>query len=214
LPELTKLPIWVLAGGVSVKFPSSKATGTKKGRSLLPMATAAFDEQGGVPSSAMGFGVCKAWQKRLRMVTSTLLSRALQSTTVPARLAGAPSVDGQAEAIVMAQSLARLGDGLLRRRSRNDTLGDPIEVAALSQAFRASTDTKGFCALGSVKSNIGHLDAAGMAGLIKTALALKYKLLPVSTLKSQTPSLTSRYALLCQYQTDSLVNRKDTRRAR
>jgi len=64
------------------------------------------------------------------------------------------------------------GDGLLRRRSRNDTLGDPIEVAALSQAFRASTDTKGFCALGSVKSNIGHLDAAGMAGLIKTALAL------------------------------------------
>jgi len=125
------------------------------------------------------WSVLKRLAERLRMVTaSTLLSRALQSTTtVPARLAsGAPSVDGQAEAIVMAQSLARdcTGDGLLRRRSRNfDTLGDPIEVAALSQAFRASTDTKGFCALGSVKSNIGHLDAAaGMAGLIKTALAL------------------------------------------
>jgi len=75
---------------------------------------------------------------------------------------------------------------LHRRRSPTSKvtelpLGDPIEVAALSQAFRASTDTKGFCALGSVKSNIGHLDAAaGMAGLIKTALALKYKLLPPS----------------------------------
>ena len=60
-------------------------------------------------------------------------------------------------------------------------LGDPIEVAALSQAFRASTSRSHFCALGSVKSNFGHLDtAAGVVGLIKTVLALKHRELPPS----------------------------------
>ena len=60
-------------------------------------------------------------------------------------------------------------------------LGDPVEVAALTQAFHADTQLKGFCAIGSVKSNIGHLDAAaGVAGLIKTILALKHGQLPPS----------------------------------
>src|ERR671916_408877 len=60
-------------------------------------------------------------------------------------------------------------------------VGDPIEVAALSQVFRAGTDKKGFCALGSVKTNIGHTDtAAGVAGLIKTVLALKHAEIPPS----------------------------------
>src|SRR6185503_853938 len=60
-------------------------------------------------------------------------------------------------------------------------LGDPIEVQALTKAFRASTNRNQFCALGSVKTNIGHLDAAaGVAGLIKTVLALKHKMLPAS----------------------------------
>ena len=60
-------------------------------------------------------------------------------------------------------------------------LGDPIEIAGLTQAFRASTDEVGFCAIGSVKTNIGHLDAAaGIAGLIKTVLALKNREIPAS----------------------------------
>ena len=60
-------------------------------------------------------------------------------------------------------------------------LGDPIEITALTKAFRASTQKKNFCAIGSVKTNIGHLDAAaGIAGLIKTVLALKHKLIPPS----------------------------------
>ena len=60
-------------------------------------------------------------------------------------------------------------------------LGDPIEIAALTKAFRAETEKKDFCAIGSVKTNIGHLDvAAGVAGLIKTVLALKHKQLPPS----------------------------------
>jgi acyl transferase domain-containing protein len=60
-------------------------------------------------------------------------------------------------------------------------LGDPIEVEALTQAFRAGTGKKNFCAIGSVKTNIGHLDsAAGIASLIKTVLSLKHKKLPPS----------------------------------
>ena len=60
-------------------------------------------------------------------------------------------------------------------------LGDPIEVAALTKAFQARTRERGFCAIGSVKSNIGHLDAAaGVAGLIKTVLALEHGLIPPS----------------------------------
>ena len=58
-------------------------------------------------------------------------------------------------------------------------LGDPIEVAALTKAFREGTRARQFCALGSAKSNVGHLDvAAGVTGLIKTSLALRHKILP------------------------------------
>lgn len=60
-------------------------------------------------------------------------------------------------------------------------LGDPIEIAALTRAFRATTAKTGFCKIGSVKTNIGHLDtAAGVAGLIKTVLALHHQVLPAS----------------------------------
>src|SRR4029077_14615465 len=58
-------------------------------------------------------------------------------------------------------------------------VGDPIEVAALTQAFRLSTDKKEFCGLGSVKSNVGHLDtSSGVAALIKTALSLQHRVIP------------------------------------
>ncbi len=60
-------------------------------------------------------------------------------------------------------------------------VGDPIEVKALTQAFRESTQGKGYCAIGSLKTNIGHLDtAAGVAGLIKTVLALRHRQIPPS----------------------------------
>jgi acyl transferase domain-containing protein/acyl carrier protein len=60
-------------------------------------------------------------------------------------------------------------------------LGDPIELAALTQVFAAKTQQKGVCAVGSVKTNLGHLGpAAGVAGLIKTVLALKHKQIPPS----------------------------------
>ncbi len=96
----------------------------------------------------------------------------------------APSIDGQAEVIVAAQAIAGIDASTINYVEAHGTatpLGDPIEVAALIKAFRATTEANGFCAIGSVKTNIGHLDAAaGIAGLIKVALSLQNKSLPPS----------------------------------
>jgi acyl transferase domain-containing protein/acyl carrier protein len=96
----------------------------------------------------------------------------------------APSVDGQREVILEALALAGVDPETVTYVETHGTgtiLGDPIEIKALTQAFRKSTNKKGFCAIGSVKANIGHLDtAAGVTGLIKTVLALKHKQIPPS----------------------------------
>jgi len=96
----------------------------------------------------------------------------------------APSVTGQAEVINEAILIAGVKPETISYIETHGTgtkLGDPIEVAALSKVFTESTEKKNFCALGSVKTNIGHLDAAaGIAGLIKTVLALKHQLIPPS----------------------------------
>lgn len=96
----------------------------------------------------------------------------------------APSVDGQAKVIRLAQILAEIEPETITYVETHGTataLGDPIEIAALTQAFRAKTRKKGFCAIGSVKTNIGHTDsAAGIAGLIKTVLMLKNRQVPPS----------------------------------
>src|SRR5262249_31444467 len=94
----------------------------------------------------------------------------------------APSVDGQKEVIGLSHALAGITADTVSYVEAHGTgtpLGDPIEVAALTQAFRSTTDKKQFCALGALKSNIGHLEAAaGVAGLIKTALALQNRAIP------------------------------------
>jgi acyl transferase domain-containing protein/acyl carrier protein len=96
----------------------------------------------------------------------------------------APSVEGQAQVVAEALSAAGLDADAISYVEAHGTatpLGDPIEVQALTQAFRASTQRRRFCALGSVKGNVGHLDAAaGVTGLMKTALALKHAELPPS----------------------------------
>ena len=96
----------------------------------------------------------------------------------------APSVSGQAT--VISEALATAGVGAdaisyLEAHGTGTVLGDPIEVAAATAAFRETTDEKGYCGIGSVKTNIGHLDAgATAAGVIKTVLALRHEILPPS----------------------------------
>ncbi|BCY09674.1 type I polyketide synthase [Actinoplanes sp. L3-i22] len=96
----------------------------------------------------------------------------------------APSIDGQADVIAMAMAMANVAPEtvtLVEAHGTGTPLGDPIEVAALQQVFGAGTDRRGFCAIGSVKSSIGHLDtAAGVAGLIKAVLALEHRQLPAT----------------------------------
>ncbi|MDA8018160.1 MAG: acyltransferase domain-containing protein [Thermoanaerobaculia bacterium] len=96
----------------------------------------------------------------------------------------APGVAGQARVIAEAQAMAGVEPDDITYVEAHGTgtpLGDPIEVAALTRAFRLGTKRTGFCALGSVKSNLGHLDtAAGIAGLIKTVLSLEAGEIPAS----------------------------------
>ncbi len=96
----------------------------------------------------------------------------------------APSVDGQAAAVAEALAVANVDAESVTYIECHGTatpVGDPIEIAALTQAFRKSTERAGFCRVGSVKTNIGHLDtAAGVAGLIKTTLALEHGQIPAS----------------------------------
>lgn len=96
----------------------------------------------------------------------------------------APSVDGQAAVIGAALDLAEVTPETISYVEAHGTgtrIGDPIEIAALTQAYRERTSASSFCALGAVKTNIGHLDtAAGVAGLIKTVLSLDHKEIPPS----------------------------------
>lgn len=94
----------------------------------------------------------------------------------------APSVSGQRDAILMAQAQANFDPATISYIEAHGTataLGDPIELEALTQAFRTSNQSERFCAIGSIKSNIGHtIAAAGVAGTIKTALALYHQQIP------------------------------------
>ncbi|AND15926.1 non-ribosomal peptide synthetase [Rathayibacter tritici] len=103
----------------------------------------------------------------------------------------APSAAGQAEVIAAALRSARVDArsvSYVEAHGTGTTLGDPIEVMSLSEAYRGWTDDRGFCGIGSVKSNIGHLDAAaGLIGLVKTAFVLHHRVVP-PTINVSTPN--------------------------
>jgi len=102
-----------------------------------------------------------------------------------------PSTAGQARTMVEALARARVSPDeidYVECHAAGTRLGDPIEVNALTEAFRSATDRRGFCAVGSVKPNIGHPEqTAGMAGMMKTVLALEHAEIP-PTLHFETPN--------------------------
>ncbi|HWT89425.1 MAG TPA: amino acid adenylation domain-containing protein [Candidatus Angelobacter sp.] len=106
----------------------------------------------------------------------------------------APSIEGQARAIVMAQESSGIDPrsiGYVEAHGTATPLGDPIELAALTQAFGVRTKDKGFCAIGTAKANIGHIDvAAGATGLIHAALCIRdAKLTPTLHFKKPNPKI-------------------------
>lgn len=179
-----------IAGGVSIPLPQREGYLYQEGMILSPDGHCrAFDAEakGTVSGSGVGIVVLKRLDEAIAdgdYIHAVIRGSAINNDGALKVGYTAPSVEGQAEAIAQAQALAEIDPETITYIETHGTgtpLGDPIEIAALTQVFSLQTDQKQFCAIGSVKTNIGHLDAAsGIVGLIKTVLALKHQLIPPS----------------------------------
>jgi non-ribosomal peptide synthase protein (TIGR01720 family) len=179
-----------LAGGVTIAVPQKAGYLYQEGGILSPDGHCrAFDARAGgtVPGSGAGIVVLKRLEDAIAdgdPIHAVIKGSAINNDGFMKVGYTAPGVDGQAEVIAEAMAVAGVEPETISYVEAHGTgtnLGDPIEIEALTRAFRDSGDKKGFCAIGAVKSNIGHLDtAAGVAGLIKTVLSLKHKQIPPS----------------------------------
>ncbi|WP_417524647.1 type I polyketide synthase [Marinovum sp.] len=179
-----------LAGGATIELPQGRGYLYKENEILSPDGEChAFDHraQGTVFGSGVGVVVLRRLKDALRdgdHIWAVIKGSAVNNDGAAKAGYLAPSVEGQAAAIAEAQAMAGISAETVDYIECHGTgtyLGDPIEVAALTQAFEETTDQTGFCRIGSVKTNIGHLDtAAGVASLIKTSLALTHKEMPPS----------------------------------
>ena len=179
-----------LAGGVSISFPQRRGYLFQEGAMVSSDGHCrAFDAaaEGTVFGAGVGIIVLKRLAEAVAdgdSIHAVIKGFGLNNDGSGKLSFMAPSANGQAEAILAAQAMAGVeaeSISYVEAHGTGTPLGDPIEIAALTQAFRATTQAKRFCAIGSVKTNVGHLEAAaGVTGLIKTVLALKHKLLPAS----------------------------------
>src|SRR5581483_5048417 len=179
-----------LAGGVSVKVPQKTGYLYQEGGTSAPDGHCrAFDAQarGTLPGNGAGIVVLKRLADALEdgdSIHAVIKGSAINNDGAAKIGYTAPGVQGQARVIAEALAIAQVGAEAIDYVEAHGTgtaLGDPIEVKALTEAFRISSAKKQFCALGSVKTNIGHLDtAAGVAGFIKVVLALEHRMLPPS----------------------------------
>ncbi|WP_051945446.1 aminotransferase class III-fold pyridoxal phosphate-dependent enzyme [Verrucomicrobium sp. BvORR106] len=179
-----------LAGGVAVRFPQKNGSLYQEGgMTSADGHCRAFDAQATGMVSGEGVGVVVLKRYSEAMADGDTIRAVIRGFAVNndgGHKAGytAPSIQGQAEVIATAQAMAGVAPETITYVEAHGTatpLGDPIEIAGLTKAFRASTEARQYCAIGSVKTNIGHLDAAaGVAGLIKTVLAMEHQALPAS----------------------------------
>lgn len=154
----------------------------------------AFDaqSQGSVPGSGVGFIVLKRLSEAERdhdNILAVIRGSAINNDGAAKVGYTAPSVDGQAEVIRAAQEAGGIDPASIdyvEAHGSGTSLGDLIEATALAQVFGPGERPSGPLAIGSVKTNIGHCgQAAGIAGLIKTVLALQNKVIPPSLHFSQ-----------------------------
>ena len=186
-----------LAGGVQIIFPQKRGYLYREGAIYSPDgACKTFDARanGIVDGEGVGIVLLKRFDDAIAdndNILAVIKGAALNNDGSLKAGFTAPSVEGQSDAIRMALAMADVSAdsiGYVETHGTGTPLGDPIEIAALSNAFRDTTDRRKYCAVGSVKTNIGHLDAAaGVTGLIKAVLALQHKKIP-PTLNFETPN--------------------------
>jgi acyl transferase domain-containing protein/SAM-dependent methyltransferase len=179
-----------LAGGVSVQVPAREGYLYQEGGIGSPDGHCRpFDAKaaGTVTGSGAGIVTLRRLEDALKArdtIHAVILGSAVNNDGSDKVGFTAPSEFGQAIVIAEALNVANVSPDTITYIEAHGTgtaLGDPVEVAALTRVFRRSTARRQFCALGSVKSNFGHLDeAAGVTGLIKTVLALENRTLPPS----------------------------------
>lgn len=177
-----------LAGGVSIHMPQRAGYVYQPGGIASPDGHCrAFDADanGTLFGSGVGVVVLKRLDDAIRdgdTISAIIRGSAINNDGAAKVGFTAPSVEGQAEVIARAHAMAGVSAERIAYVETHGTatpLGDSVEVAALTKAFRAGSERKQYCALGSVKTNVGHLDAAsGVAGLIKTSLALRHGEIP------------------------------------
>jgi acyl transferase domain-containing protein/acyl-CoA synthetase (AMP-forming)/AMP-acid ligase II/NADPH-dependent curcumin reductase CurA/acyl carrier protein len=180
----------VLAGGVSVQVPQKIGYLYQEGTIVSADGHCrAFDEQarGTIFGSGVGMVVLKPLAKAIAdrdRIYAVIKGSAINNDGGTKVGYLAPNGDGQAKVALEAMAMAGVEAdtiGYVETHGTGTVLGDPIEIGGLSQAFRADTPKKGFCAIGSVKTNVGHLQiASGVAGFIKTVLSLYHQKLPAS----------------------------------
>ena len=179
-----------LAGGCKVIIPNRVGYMYEEGGALSPEARIrAFDAkaQGMVRGSGGAMLVLKRYADAVRdgdRVLAVILGSAVNNDGGLRAGFAAPSPEGQARVITDALEDADLqADAIdyVETHGTGTALGDPIEVEGLTRAYRQSSGAVGFCRIGSIKTNIGHLDAgATAAGIIKTILALRHEEIPPS----------------------------------
>ncbi|MFN8546796.1 MAG: polyketide synthase [Candidatus Eisenbacteria bacterium] len=179
-----------LAGGVSIGLPQTAGYLYEEGDIASPDGRCrAFDAAaaGCIKGNGSGLVVLRRLEDALRDgddIRAVIKGTAINNDGSDKVGFTAPSVSGQASVIREALAVAEVEPSSIDYVEAHGTatpLGDPIEVAALRQAFGSREAGAPRCALGSVKTNIGHLDAAaGVAGLLKAALALQHGELPPS----------------------------------
>jgi acyl transferase domain-containing protein/thioesterase domain-containing protein/acyl carrier protein len=188
-----------LAGGVTIEIPHGLGYLYREGEILSRDGHCrSFDaaSSGTIFGSGLGIVVLRRLEDAVRdgdFIHAIIRGTAVNNDGARKVSYLAPSVAGQADAIGEALSVADVdADSIsyVETHGTGTTVGDPIEIAALTRAFRESTERSGFCAIGSLKASIGHLDAAaGVAGFIKTVLSLEHKQVPPSLNFSQSNPL-------------------------
>jgi malonyl CoA-acyl carrier protein transacylase len=179
-----------LAGGVSIQVPQEVGYTYQEGMIFSPDGHCRpFDAnaQGTVFGNGVGVVLLKPLQNAIAdgdCIQAVIKGSAINNDGSFKLGYTAPSVEGQIGVISRALAIARINPETITYIEAHGTgteLGDPIEIEALTKTFSEHTQKKQFCAVGSVKSNVGHLNtAAGVVSLIKTVLALKHGLIPPS----------------------------------